>query len=304
VTQNPDAREWDASSYHRVSAPQTAWGRRVLDRLEVRGDERTIDAGCGTGRLTGELLERLPRGRLIAIDRSWNMLLTARANLRPTFKNRVTFVQVDLPRLPFRSWADLLFSTATFHWIRDHDALFSGVLSALRPGGRLFAQCGGGPNLARAHALAEQVMRCEPFAPYFADWSGVWEFATAEATAERLRRAGFIDIHTSLEPAPTTLGDEATYREFVTTVIYNAHLSKLPDESLRALFIDEVASQAARQDPPFTLDYWRLNIDARKPGLAARGERPGEHRERRGAPTGAPAARRVRSGVGMARRDD
>jgi trans-aconitate methyltransferase len=257
--------EWNASVYHRVSGPQTAWGRRLLDRLEVQGDERTIDAGCGTGRLTAELLERLPGGRLIALDRSWSMLLTARTNLRPTFNERVAFVQADLPHLPFRGWADLVFSTATFHWIRDHDALFSEILAALTAGGRLFAQCGGGPNLAEAHKLADEVMRREPLAAYFAEWTGVWEFASANTTAERLRRAGFIDIHTSLEPAPTTLEDEASYREFVTTVIYNRHLAMLPDESLRALFIDEVTTRAARQDSPFTLDYWRLNIDARRP---------------------------------------
>jgi len=192
------------------------------------------------------------------------MLLTARTNLRPTFNARVAFVQADLPRLPLRAWADLVFSTATFHWIRDHDALFAEIYSALRPGGRLFAQCGGGPNLAAAHALAEEVMRREPFAPYYAGWAGVWEFATADTTAERLQRAGFIDIHTSLEAAPTTLDDEASYREFVTTVIYNRHLSMLPDESLRTRFIDEVTSRAARQEPPFTLDYWRLNLDARR----------------------------------------
>ena len=257
--------EWDASSYHRVSAPQTAWGRRVLDRLEVRGNERTIDAGCGTGRLTGELLERLPRGRMIAIDRSWNMLVTARANLRPAYGDRLAFVQVDLPRLPFNAWADLVFSTATFHWVRDHDALFVAILQSLRPGGRLFAQCGGGPNLAGAHALAEDVMRSAPFASYFADWTGIWEFATADLTAERLRRAGFTDVCTNIEPAPTTLADETSYREFVTTVIYNSHLARLPEGSLRARFVDEVTLRAARQDPPFTLDYWRLNLDARRP---------------------------------------
>jgi trans-aconitate 2-methyltransferase len=258
-------REWNADSYHRVSAPQTEWGRRLLDRLEVRGNERTIDAGCGTGRLTGELLERLPQGRVIAIDRSWNMLLTARANLRPTYRDRIAFVQVDLPRLPVRAWADLVFSTATFHWVRDHDALFDEIFSSLRPGGRLFAQCGGGPNLAGAHALAEAVMRGEPFAPHFADWSSVWEFATADVAADRLHRAGFIEIRTNVEPAPTTLADEVSYREFVTTVIYNPHLAKLPEGPLRARFIDEVTSRAARQDPPFTLDYWRLNLDARRP---------------------------------------
>jgi len=256
--------EWDASSYDRVSGPQTAWGERVLARLHLRGDERAIDAGCGTGRLTGQLMARLPHGRLIAIDRSWNMLLTARANLRPEFGDRISFARVELPRLPFLGWADLVFSTATFHWVVDHAALFKEIFGALRPGGRLFAQCGGGPNLVHAHALAQQVMHRKPFQPYFADWSSIWEFATPQLTASRLRAAGFTEVETHLEPAPTTLADEASYRAFVTTVIYNPHLARLPEGPLRAQFIDEIAARAARDDPPFTLDYWRLNLDARR----------------------------------------
>ncbi len=258
------AREWNAASYHRVSGPQTAWGRRVLARLSVRGDERVIDAGCGTGRLTGELMRMLPEGRLIAIDRSWNMLLTARANLRPEFGGRISFVRVDLPRMPFADCADLVFSTATFHWVRDHPTLFAEIRRSLAPGGRLFAQCGGGPNLAGAHRLAEEVMRLKPFATHFRDWSGVWEFSTAELAAARLHGAGFTDVATSLEAAPTTLMDEASYREFVTTVIYNPHLERLPDR-LHARFIDEITQRAAAQDPPFTLDYWRLNLEGRRP---------------------------------------
>src|SRR5689334_20601724 len=97
----PNMTEWNAASYHKVSAPQTSWGQKVLNRLHVNGDERAIDAGCGSGRLTAELMERLPAGRLIAIDRSWNMLMTARANLRPAFGSRVAFAQVSLPDLPF-----------------------------------------------------------------------------------------------------------------------------------------------------------------------------------------------------------
>jgi trans-aconitate methyltransferase len=259
------SKEWDATSYHKVSGPQTSWGRRVLSRLEVVGDERVIDAGCGTGRLTAELMTRLPAGRLVAIDRSWNMLLTARANLRPQFGARVSYVRVELPLMPFNEWADLVFSTATFHWVRDHDALFRNICRALRPGGRLFAQCGGGPNLAHAHALAERVMRHEPFTAYFRDWPGLWEFATPEITAERLERAGFGEIRTCLEEASTTLADEASYREFVTTVIYNPHLARLPDPALRARFIDEVTALAAREDPAYTLDYWRLNLEGRRP---------------------------------------
>jgi trans-aconitate 2-methyltransferase len=260
--------EWNAASYHKVSGPQTSWGLKVLSRLALEGNERVIDAGCGTGRLTAGLMARLPHGRLVAIDRSWNMLLTARANLRPDFGTRVLFARVDLPLLPFDGWADLVFSTATFHWVRDHETLFAHILRALRPGGRLFAQCGGGPNLAHAHALAERVMECEPFAPFFVGWRPVWEFATPAVTAERLRQAGFIDVRTSLEEAATTLADEASYREFVTTVIYNPHLARIADAALRAQFIDRITELAVHEDPPFTLDYWRLNLDARRPQAA------------------------------------
>jgi len=257
--------EWDAVSYHKVSGPQTSWGQKVLNRLAVRGDERAIDAGCGSGRLTGDLIERLPRGRVIAIDRSWNMLMTARANLRPAFGSRVAFAQVSLPHLPFADWADVVFSTATFHWIKDHPALFGGIFTALRSGGRLHAQCGGGPNLQRAHELAEQVMQASAFAPYFADWPGPWEFAGAGVTAERLTAAGFIEVETSLEEAPTTLATEEDYREFVTTVIYHPHLDRLPGASLKQAFVDRVTGLAAQEPVPFTLDYWRLNMRARKP---------------------------------------
>ena len=38
---------------------------------------------------------------------------------------------------------DLIFSTATFHWIKDHDGLFRWLAQALKPQGRLVAQCGG-----------------------------------------------------------------------------------------------------------------------------------------------------------------
>jgi trans-aconitate methyltransferase len=233
--------------------------------LRLQGDERAIDAGCGSGKLTGALMDRLPRGSIVAIDRSWNMLLTARANLRPAHGSRVAFVQAALPDLPFADYADLVFSTATFHWVKDHPALFAGIWRALRSGGRLHAQCGGGPNLKRAHRLAEEVMHRDPFTPFFTNWPGPWEFADTDTTAARLKAAGFIDIDTSLEETPTTLASEEDYREFVTTVIYHPHLERLPSAALRQEFLDRVTALSASDDPPFTLDYWRLNMSARKP---------------------------------------
>lgn len=256
-------REWNAAAYHQVSAPQTAWGQRVLARLTLRGDERVVDAGCGSGRLTASLAERLPRGHVVALDRSWNMLVVARTNLRPAFGRRVSFVQAALPDLPMTGWADVVFSTATFHWVADHPALFASLHRALAPGGRLHAQCGGGPNLAEAHALAEEVMLEPRFAPFFAGWTSVWQFASADETSVRLVQAGFVDVDAHLEEAPTTLASADDYKAFVTTVIYHPHLARLP-AALHAAFIDAVTARAAATSPPFTLDYWRLNMAARR----------------------------------------
>ncbi len=258
-------REWNAASYHRVADPHVAWGRAVLDRLPLRGDETVIDAGCGTGRLTELLLERLPAGRVLAIDRSVNMLVQAEAHLRPRFGDRATFLQADLGLLDLDGVADAVFSTATFHWLPDHPRLFAALFRALRPGGRLVAQCGGGPNIARLRERLAPLMASEPFAPYFAGWSGPWTFAGATETADRLRAAGFVDVATDVIPAPTTLPDEARYREFLATVVLGTHRDRLPDDASRERFLEPLVAAAAADHPPFTLDYWRLNLHGRCP---------------------------------------
>jgi len=267
ASKEADGTDWDSQAYHRVSDPQFAWGRAVLEKLALDGNERVIDAGCGTGRLTRELSARLPRGELIALDASPQMLDLARtylADCRPP----VRFVHASLPAIPFAGWADVVFSTATFHWVRNHPALFTNIQRALRSGGVLHAQCGGGQNLAAARAPAEAVMRLPRFAQWFADWEPIWEFADHRVTADRLAGAGFTDIDTSLEAAPITFENEETYRAFVSTVVFRLHLAKLPEE-LRPVFLDEIVARLPKGRARFKLDYWRLNLRARKAGQTA-----------------------------------
>lgn len=257
--------EWNATTYHRVANAHVGWGQRVLARLPLRGDEVVADAGCGTGRLTAELLERLPDGHVIAIDGSANMLQVAADHLRPRYGDRVSFLQADLRELTLAEPVDAIFSTATFHWIADHEALFRVLFAALKPGGRLVAQCGGGPNIAGLMEQVATVQRQPEFAPYFRDWQEFWEFADAGTTARRLDVAGFVDIVTSLEETPTFLPSAADYHDFLETVVLRSHLEPLPNQALRTAFLDQLTDISAAAEPPFFLDYWRLNLAGRRP---------------------------------------
>jgi trans-aconitate 2-methyltransferase len=253
-TINSGPREWDADTYDEVSDPQFEWGTEVLGRLELDGDETVLDAGCGSGRVSAELLKRLPRGRLVAVDGSEAMIAKARERLGDDATYRVA----DLSELELDEPVDLIFSTATFHWIVDHDRLFRRLHAALRPGGRLVAQCGGQGNVAE-YAKAIAAAAAQPqFSRHFEGMAPIWNFAPPDETEERLLKAGFADVRCWLQPKPVT---PAQPLQFISTVTLGPHLAQLPEE-LRRPFAEAVLDEAGE---PLTLDYVRLNIEARVP---------------------------------------
>ncbi len=257
--------EWNARAYTRLSNPMQTWGEAVLERLSLRGDETVLDLGCGSGRLTEYLLRRVPRGRVIAVDRSANMLAAAREHLEAEFEGRVEYVQKSLDELDFDRIADVAFSNAAFHWIKDHPRLFRAVFAALRPGGWLAAQCGAGPNIARVRERAGRIMASEPYRAYFEGWTGPWEFALPDVTRERLMAAGFVDVETSMFEAPVQLSSVEETRDYFENVILGTHLARIPDDALRVAFLERMTEQSAADEPPFRQDYWRLNLRARRP---------------------------------------
>jgi trans-aconitate 2-methyltransferase len=253
-TINTGPREWDADTYDEVSDPQFEWGTEVLGRLDLNGDEVVLDAGCGSGRVSAELVKRLPAGRLVAVDGSAAMIAKARERLG----DDVTYHVADLSELRLEEPVDLIFSTATFHWIVDHDRLFQRLHAALRPGGRLVAQCGGQGNVAE-YAKAIVAAAAQPrFSRHFEGMTSIWNFAAPDETERRLRNAGFADVHCWLQPKPVT---PAKPLEFISTVTLGPHLAQLPQE-LRRPFAEAVLEEAGE---PLTLDYVRLNIEAKVP---------------------------------------
>ncbi len=259
----PMVRQWDGASYDRISGPMEALGREVLARLELGGDEVVLDAGCGSGRITQALLERLPRGRVIAVDASPSMVDAARRRLRlgepdeasSGAVGRVEIRVLDLLDLDLEDRVDAILSTATFHWISDHERLFRRLHGALRPTGRMAAQCGGEGNIDVLRGKANAVLSRDPYAEHFLDWQPPWNYAGPQETRRRLLDAGFARADCWLTPAPA---QPEHPREFLSTIVLGPHVQHLPAD-LRDPFIEDVLAEVGE---PVIVDYVRLNIDA------------------------------------------
>lgn len=247
-----EPREWSGATYDRIAAPMRDMAMPVLDRLALAGDETVIDAGCGSGRVTADLLALLPRGRVIALDGSERMLDAARERLG--HDPRVTYRQADVARFDVAEPIDAVLSTATFHWVPDHDALFATLRRALRPAGQLVAQCGGHGNVAHVIEALDEVVAAAPELAEHLGGFDPWNFATPEATRARLEAAGFSAVEAWLEPHDVVTPDG---RDWVGSIILGGHLERLP-QALHGRFLDAMIARLG--DDPLTLRYVRLNL--------------------------------------------
>ncbi len=246
--------DWDASTYARVSSPQQSWSSDVIGRLRLAGDETVLDAGCGSGEVTVSLLERLPEGRVFAVDGSASMVEAARGLLPP---DRAEVRCRDLTALDIEQEVDHAFSNAVFHWVRDHDALFRGIHHALRPGGRMSAQCGGKGNVASVERALAVVCREQPFAESVEGMSAPWNFAGPEETELRLKDAGFDRAECWLERR--TARPEEPQAFFEASML--AQIGEALDPGQLAAFSDRMMEVMGSPD---TFDYVRLNIVAER----------------------------------------
>jgi trans-aconitate 2-methyltransferase len=247
-------REWDAATYDAISDPMTRWGVAVLDRLALDGSETVLDAGCGSGRVTEHLLERLSDGHVVALDAASSMLEEAQRRL-VRFARRVSFVHADLldlrpALLDGRGPVDAVLSTATFHWVLDHDRLFHNLAAVMGSGAMLEAQCGAEGNIA---GLLEAVRKVG------GERAGTWVYASPEDTHRRLLAAGFTDIEVWTHPEPTPIEPGEALETYLETVCLRVHVAGM-DGGERHRFLSAVA--AAMPEP--VIDYVRLNISARR----------------------------------------
>jgi trans-aconitate 2-methyltransferase len=241
------------------------WAQRVIDDLELNGDETVLDAGCGSGSVTFDLRQRLPRGRIYAVDASAEMVEALRARVAAEGAGNVVPVQASLTDFTLPEAVDAVFSNAVFHWITDDEALFGCLFRATKPGGRLRAQCGGYGNNAAVLASVEKVRADARFARHLGDFRDSKKYRREDEAAAALERAGWRDVRARLWPEAVPFDDEREAALYVRTILLRDHVARLPEEFADEYCLAVVRETVRRRGTPYAADYVRLDLWANRP---------------------------------------
>lgn len=254
---------WDAKTYDRIGTPMQEWAGAVIDDLGLAGNETVLDAGCGSGKVTMQLAQRLPQGKIYALDSSAEMIAGLKDTVRDTDVScAIIPIRSSLTDFELPVQVDCVFSNAVFHWISDDTALFASLHRATRRGGRLRAQCGGFGNISRVYE-AVAVAQADPrFSEYFKGTRDSKKFRKPEEAIASMEAAGWHNVTASTFDAPVTFETPADAVMYLRTVILREHVMLLPAE-LGDAYLEAVVEAGIRQyGEPFCANYVRLNLAA------------------------------------------
>ncbi len=260
---NTNQPSWDAQTYDKVSTNvQLEWGRKLLEKRRWIGNEIVMDAGAGSGNLTKILAEKVPNGRVYAVDADYNMVEQAKSNLSGYTNVQVIHSSMHDVNLP--ASVDVIFSNSALHWILDQKGVFSHFWHLLKPIGELLIECGGHGNIERELSTIFNLIQSSQFREHFVNWKQSWYFPKPDETERLLQNARFQDIQVNLSKLTTFFSDRESFANFVKTVIMKEFLSYLPDAKKRDQFVDAFLIEREHSGGNWSLDFMRLRIYARK----------------------------------------
>ena len=260
----PKRTYWDAATYDRIAKPMRMWAQQVIDDLGLKGDETALDAGCGSGSVTFDLWEKLPRGKIIALDSSPQMVEQISKTIAERGISNIVARQADLAHFTIDEPVDVVFSNAVFHWIHDDDGLFGSLARATKPGGRLRAQCGGQGNIARLMAATRDVETREPYSQWLTPGEQNRRFRSPEMVREAMERNGWTNVRADMFPSPAKFDDRDEAALYLRTIILQMNVAALPDELSEPFLRDVITEVISRNGEPFAADYVRLDIWAER----------------------------------------
>jgi trans-aconitate 2-methyltransferase len=190
--------EWNATEYARRSGLQQTMAEEVLALLDLEGSERVLDVGCGDGKITAEIAARVPRGSVVGVDASQDMISFASSHFSPTVRPNLRFEVADARLLPFRNEFNLVVSFNALHWVPEQDAALGSIRSAMLSEGRALLRLVPAGERKSLENVIEETRRSSRWSAHFQGFHDPYLHLTPEQYAAAAERNGLrvLRIHT------------------------------------------------------------------------------------------------------------
>ena len=259
--------KWNPTEYQISSSNQKRWGKELLSKIKFKGNEKVLDIGCGDGKLTASIVQKVPQGFVIGIDSSEDMINLAKKNFPAEIYPNLIFIVKDARKIDFEEEFDIVFSNACLHWIVDHLPILEKIKRSLKSSGKIFLQMGGKGNAAGIVEILEYLIRNKKWAKFFKNFSFPYGFYSDKEYKEWLRIVGFKIKRVELIEKDMVHEDEGKFASWIRTT-WLPYTQRIPEE-LRENFIKEVIKNYIEKHPPdgkgfIHVKMIRLDIEAKK----------------------------------------
>jgi trans-aconitate 2-methyltransferase len=257
--------QWDARDYRESSSAQLQWARELLNTLQLRGNERILDIGCGDGKITAEIAKRLPNGSVVGIDSSEEMIKFSIEEFPQDYYPNLDFMIAEAQKLPFDEEFDVTFSNATLHWVIDHANVLQGIKRSLKPEGRILLQMGGRGNASALFTVLDSMLLKDKWGKFFREFSFPYGFYGDDDYRMWLMQAGLKEKRIELIPKDMTQKGKDGLASWIRTtwLPYTQRVS----EALQDDFIQEIVDRYTEKFPPdgegiIHVSMMRLEVEA------------------------------------------
>jgi trans-aconitate 2-methyltransferase len=230
--------EWDATRYARLSALQQAMAAEVLALLELSGDERVLDVGCGNGRVTAEIATRLEKGLVVGIDPSAEMIDFASEHFGSSAHSNLRFETGDARRIPFRDEFDLVVSLNALHWIPDQGRALETIRAAMKPSGRAQLRLVPKGRRKSLEDVLEETRKSSRWAAYFFEFHDPYLHLTPEEYASLAQENALRVLSIQTADKSWDFGSRESFAAFGSVTF--VEWTRVLPESERGAFVEDV----------------------------------------------------------------
>jgi trans-aconitate 2-methyltransferase len=258
--------EYDADSYARHASLQATMAGKALALLELEGCEHILDLGCGDGRMTAQVAARAPRGSVLGIDPSRDMIAHAASTFDAGAWPNLRFAVGDARSLSYRHEFDLVVSFNALHWVHEQEDALRSIRDALRPGGRAVVRFVPAGRRKSLEDVIDEVRESPPWGVHFQGFRRPDIHPGPEAYLSLAERNGFIVEHIRVEDESWDFGTLESFAGWC-RANFVAWTGRLPAEEQDAFIADVLgryrSTVAVGPDEANTLKFYQMNVTMR-----------------------------------------